>query len=62
MSGNGVYFETSSEIELGPIRFTIGMDVISEDVELMSCEGQVVRIDEKASQRGVAARIDHIEF
>ncbi|MDX1583823.1 MAG: PilZ domain-containing protein [Thermoanaerobaculia bacterium] len=62
LSATGVYFETASEIEPGPIRFSVELDSDSEGTILMKCKGSVVRIDESASRRGVAARIGEIDF
>lgn len=61
MSATGIYFETESEVELGPIQFAVTLDT-SGDHELLQCEGQVIRIDERPAWRGVAARIDRLEF
>jgi hypothetical protein len=57
MSGSGIYFETADPVELGPLRFSVALDIQDEEIEMIECMGRVVRIDEKRDRRGVAARI-----
>jgi c-di-GMP-binding flagellar brake protein YcgR len=62
MSGSGIYFVTEDPIELGPLRFSVALDTMDDDHELIECVGQVVRIDEMRDHRGVAARIHSMEL
>jgi c-di-GMP-binding flagellar brake protein YcgR len=62
MSGSGVYFVTEDPIALGPLRFSVALDTMDDDYELIECSGQVVRIEDEGDRRGVAARIDSMEL
>ncbi len=65
VSYRGLYFYVSSSVEIGSeIEFVLMLPkqiTLSGDVNIR-CRGQVVRIDENGTRRGIAARIDRYEF
>lgn len=60
ISGDGIYFVISEEPKLGgEIRFSIELEhVLSHKPLLLSCQGQVLRVEDLDGEKGVAAKID----
>lgn len=65
VSYRGLYFYVNSSIDIGnEIEFVLLLPkqiTLSGDVSIR-CRGQVVRVEENGTRRGVAARIDRYEF
>jgi len=65
VSYRGLYFYVNTGIDIGnEIEFVLLLPkqiTLSGDVSIR-CRGQVVRVEENGTRRGVAARIDRYEF
>jgi hypothetical protein len=63
ISAGGVYFETTESVPVsGRLRFRLLFNEIGWAESTICCEGTVVRVDEYDENRGIAVRIEEIEF
>lgn len=60
ISGDGIYFVLNEEPKLGgEIRFSIELEYVLPHRPLrLSCVGQVLRVEDLGSEKGVAAKIN----
>jgi len=57
VSASGIYFETQAALSVGGrINFAVDLEIAGAGM-VLSCLGEIVRIDQRGDQQGVAIRI-----
>jgi len=57
VSASGLYFETQAALSVGGrINFAVDLEIAGAGM-VLSCVGEIVRIDQRGDQQGVAIRI-----
>jgi hypothetical protein len=63
VSASGIYFVTDVALKNGaPVKFTVEFRNFPGGPIQVECNARIVRVDEQGEKRGVAARIDSLEF